>query len=163
MNESKASDGIVPAGKEPASGPQRQTEGSSLGRRALFYLAGITLIFLLGFLPMWFKVAHLEKERDAAQSALRLAQVQLALAAAAIDARRGEYEHARLSVIKFFTDVTAEMQRTAGSSIPAAQRETLQPLLAQRDELVTLLARGDPASAERLANLYVAFRQAVRK
>jgi hypothetical protein len=32
-------------------------------------------------------------------------------------------------------------------------------LLAQRDDLITLLARGDPASAERLAAAYVQFRK----
>jgi len=109
---------------------------------------------------MWFKVASREGERDAAQRELRLAQVQLALASATIDARRGEYEPARLSAINFFTSLTAEMQRAADPAIPAAQRESLQPLLGQRDDLITLLARGDPASGERLSNLYVAFRKA---
>jgi hypothetical protein len=33
--------------------------------------------------------------------------------------------------------------------------------LAQRDELITLLARSDPASADRLTNLYVAYEKAM--
>jgi hypothetical protein len=37
----------------------------------------------------------------------------------------------------------------------------VQPLLAGRDEIITLLARSDPASADRLSELYVAYRKAV--
>jgi hypothetical protein len=39
------------------------------------------------------------------------------------------------------------------------QRDALLPLLAPRDELITLLARSDPASADRLSNLYVVVRK----
>jgi hypothetical protein len=39
-----------------------------------------------------------------------------------------------------------------------AQKENLKPLLNERDDLITLLARSDPASADRLAQLYVSFK-----
>jgi hypothetical protein len=45
-------------------------------------------------------------------------------------------------------------------ALTAAQRDALRPLLTQRDELITLLARGDPAAAPRLADMYAAFRKA---
>jgi hypothetical protein len=35
----------------------------------------------------------------------------------------------------------------------------MQSLLAQRDQLITLLARADAAVAERLSDAYVSFRQ----
>jgi hypothetical protein len=35
----------------------------------------------------------------------------------------------------------------------------MQPLFAGRDELITLLARSDPASAERLSDLFVVYRK----
>jgi hypothetical protein len=35
----------------------------------------------------------------------------------------------------------------------------MQPLFAGRDELITLLARSDPASADRIADLFVAYRK----
>ena len=35
----------------------------------------------------------------------------------------------------------------------------MQPLFAGRDEIITLLARSDPASADRLSDLYVAYRK----
>jgi len=120
----------------------------------------LAVVFVVGFVPMWFKAGSRAKERDTAQRELRLAQVQLALASAALDARRGKYEPARLSTVSFFTTLAAEMERGKDSAISPVQRDALQLLLQQRDDLVTLLARSDPASAERLANLHAAFRKA---
>ena len=36
---------------------------------------------------------------------------------------------------------------------------SMQPVFAGRDEIITLLARSDPASADRLSDLYVAYRK----
>jgi hypothetical protein len=41
------------------------------------------------------------------------------------------------------------------------ERDRLQALLAERDQMITLLARADPAVAERLTDAYVSFRQAM--
>jgi hypothetical protein len=53
----------------------------------------------------------------------------------------------------------AEIAKDDSSSYTQAQRAQLQPLFAGRDELVTLLARSDPASADRLTDLFVAYRK----
>jgi hypothetical protein len=37
----------------------------------------------------------------------------------------------------------------------------VQPLFDQRDEIITLLARNDPASADRLSDLYASYRKLV--
>jgi hypothetical protein len=164
MNESK--EAPVEGGRKPAeqtrtsSPPPR--EHSSAGRRALIFFVTVAAAFLLGLVPMWFTAGSHARERDAARRELRLNQVQLALASAAIDARRGEYEPARLSAVSFFTSLTGELGRDNSAYSPA-QREALQPLFQQRDDLITLLARSDPASAELLANLYVAYRKAMGK
>jgi len=164
MNEKdEASAAKHPADRTPSTPSGTKTPQSLLGRRALIYCVSVAVAFLLGFVPMWFTAGCRAKERDVAQRELRLTQVQLSLASAAIDARRGEYEPARLSVVKFFTSLRAEMDRGDDSAISSAQRDAVQPLLDQRDDLVTLLARSDPASAERLANLYVAYRNAMGK
>ncbi|MCC6330248.1 MAG: hypothetical protein IT174_17200 [Acidobacteria bacterium] len=42
----------------------------------------------------------------------------------------------------------------------AEERSQMPPLLSGRDEIITLLSRNDPAAAERLSNLYVAYRAA---
>jgi hypothetical protein len=165
MNESK--EAPVEGGRNPAeqtrTSPPPPREHSSAGRRALIFFVTAAAAFLLGLVPMWFTARAHARERDAARREVRLNQVQLALASAAIDARRGEYEPARLSAVSFFTSLTGELGRGDNSAYSPAQREGLQPLFQQRDDLITLLARSDPASAELLANLYVAYRKAVGK
>jgi len=139
------------------------TPRSRFGRRALIYGVSVVMAFLLGFVPMWLTAGSRATERDTAQRELRLTQLQLAIASSSVDARRGEYELARLSAVDFFTRLRAELDRGDDSAISLAQLDALQPLLGQRDDLVTLLARSDPASAERLANLYVAYRKAMER
>lgn len=100
-------------------------------------------------------------ERDEARRSLRLSQTQNRLASAALDARRGEYEQARNAASDFFTAVRAELDRTQDRALNAEQVERARVVLASRDDVITLLARNDPASADRLADAYVAYRNAL--
>ena len=90
---------------------------------------------------------------------LVIARMQSSLASAAIDARRGDYEPARQAVSQFFTSLRAEIDKGDSSYYTEAQRAGMQPLFAGRDEVITLLARSDPASADRLSDLFVAYRK----
>jgi hypothetical protein len=130
-------------------------------KRVGVYLAAALLIFLLGLVPMWLKARGAASQRDAARRELRLSRTQVTLASAAIDARRGEYETARQTASDFFTSLRAELDAGQESSLTARQREATAPLLGRRDEIITLLARSDPAAAERLSELYVSYRAAV--
>ena len=96
-----------------------------------------------------------------AESRLTLAGMQSNLASAVIDARRGDYEPARQAASQFFTSLRAEIDKGETSNFTEAQRAGMQPLFAGRDEIITLLARSDPASADRLSDLYVAYRKAL--
>jgi hypothetical protein len=129
-------------------------------KRAGVYAIVLLVTFLLGFVPMWVQARARASERDAAQQALRLSQLENTLASAAIQARRGDYEPAREATSTFYTNLTAELDRMPSEFTPA-QRERMQALLAERDQLITLLARADPAIAERLADTYVSYRQAM--
>jgi hypothetical protein len=64
----------------------------------------------------------------------------------------------RAAASTFFTSLRAEVDNPE-SVFTEAQRQTLQPLLEPRDQMSTLLARTDPAAAERLADLYNSYRQ----
>ncbi|HXG84244.1 MAG TPA: hypothetical protein VNI84_09470 [Pyrinomonadaceae bacterium] len=114
--------------------------------------------FLLGFVPMWLSARNYENERDAVQKTLRPSVLQNNLATAAINARRGEFEQARQQTSDFYTDLRAEVDREESAFSPQ-QREAVQPILAQRDETITLLARNDAAAVDRLTDLYFAFMQ----
>ena len=132
-----------------------------LVRRISIY-AGVLLVgFLLGFVPMWLQARASAGKLAEAERRLTLNGMQGNLASAAIDARRGDYEPARQAVSQFFTSLRAEIDKGDTSGFTQAQRAGVQPLFDGRDEIITLLARSDPASADRLADLYVAYRKAV--
>jgi len=120
----------------------------------------IVVAFLLGLVPMWLSSRKCTNELDQVKRDLRLSKMENDLSSAAINARRGEYELARQASSRVFTSLGAQCDSSA-ADLTASQCESLRPALAQRDELITLLARNDPASADRLTNLYVAYEKAM--
>jgi hypothetical protein len=124
------------------------------GRRVALLVSLALGFFLLGFAPMWFKAARAIEQRDAAQRGVRLAQLQNTLAAALIDVQRGQYEPARQLSSDFYTDLRRQVDSDSGAVLTSAQREGFRSLLAERDELITLLARSDAAARDRLFVVY---------
>ena len=140
-------------------------------------IVGLIAGFLLGFVPMWVKSrqssrslseatgqSDLAKTQNTLASALaeqqlNLARMQNTLASAAIDARRGDYESARQAASSFFTSLRAEANKGDDSSLSQAQKALVEPAFIRRDEIISLLARNDPACTERLSDLYVSFRE----
>ena len=130
-------------------------------RRFVIYGGVLLAVFLLGLVPMWLQARASAARLADAERRLTLAGMQGNLASAAIDARRGDYEPARQAVSQFYTSLRAEIDKGDTSTFTRAQRAGVEPLFAGRDEIITLLARSDPASADRLSDLYVAYRKAV--
>jgi hypothetical protein len=120
----------------------------------------IVVAFLLGLVPMWLSSRKCTNELDQVKRDLRLSNMENDLSSAAINARRGEYELARQASSRLFSSLGAQCGSSA-ADLTSTQCETLRPALAQRDELITLLARSDPASADRLTNLYVSYQKAM--
>jgi hypothetical protein len=146
--------------------PKTTGNGSSIWqdnrvRRILLYAGVLLVVFLVGLVPMWLKYRTSSHELNAAQASLRVSNLQNTVANAAIDSRRGEYEPARQAASDFFTNLQAEIDRGNDSVFTEAQREVLRSMFATRDETITLLARSDPASADRLADLYTKYRQVI--
>jgi len=135
---------------------------TTLMRRVTLYAVLLLVAFLLGFIPMWWKSRECSGSLSEAEHQLSLARLQNALASAVIDARRGDYEPARQAASDFFTYVRAETDRGDASALSPAQREGVLPLLTRRDEIITLLARSDPVSAERLSDLHVSYRKIMK-
>jgi hypothetical protein len=130
-------------------------------RRILIYIILLVVVFLLGFVPMWMRARDQAALRLKAEHSLSIMHLEKDLGSAAIDARLGEYEAARQEASAFFTEARFEIDERERSALTEQQRQGLAPLLGSRDEMITLLARGDPASADRLSNLYVAVRKAL--
>jgi hypothetical protein len=123
------------------------------------YVALLLVAFLGGFIWKELKVRACSSSLSDAERQSSLAKMQNSLGSAAIDARRGDYETARLAASDFFALLRAETDKGVDSAPSQAQVAGLQPLLAQRDEIITLLARGNVASADLLSDLYVAYRK----
>lgn len=138
----------------------KETAQSAKMKKIGIYAGIALLIFMLGFVPMWLSSREYKQERDQVQSQLRPSLMQNELGAAALNARRGEYEPARQQISDFYTDLRTEYESSSSVFKTAEQRQIVQKMLGERDETVTLLARNDVASAERLANLYFTFIQA---
>src|SRR5947207_1159579 len=136
-------------------------KSTSVIRRPLIYAGVLLAVFLLGLVPMWLQARASAGRLADAERRLTLVGMQCDLASAAVDARRGDYEPARQAASQFFTSLRAEIDKGEVSGFTQAQRAGVQPLFAGRDEIITLLARSDPASADRLSDLYVAYRKAV--
>ena len=135
--------------------------GVPLWKRVGVYALILVIGFLIGLLPMWLNAHRTAKKLETTLVELRRTQMRSALSAAALDARRGDYEPARKATSDFFTALSSELDRGEDSTLDQTQREAVRPLLAQRDELITLLARSDPAAADRLSNLDAAYRKAM--
>jgi len=132
---------------------------SSAVSRFATYGVVLAVVFLLGFVPMWLKARSAADSLAEAEHRLAVVGMQSDLASAVIDARRGEYEPSRQAASRFFTSLRAEIDKADASKFTPVQREAMQPLFAGRDEMITLLARNDPASADRLSDLYIAYRK----
>jgi predicted exporter len=132
---------------------------NSIFTRIIVVLAVAVVAFLAGFLPVWTKARAGANRLGQANRELAISQIQNSLASATIDARRAEYESARQAASQFFTQLRAEADRGKDSALATAQRAEAEKLFTQRDDIITLLARSDPVSAERLTGLYVAYRK----
>lgn len=141
------------SGKSNVLSPRFSAIAIPWRRVALFSTLALGF-FLLGFAPMWLKATRAIEQRDAAQRGVRLAQLQNTLAAALIDVQRGQYEPARQVTSDFYTNLRRQVDSDDGSLLTPAQREGFRSLLAERDELITLLARSDAAASDRLFAVY---------
>ena len=119
------------------------------------FLAGL----LIGLIPMGIRLMQTQTERDALEQQLRAANLEMNLASAALMARHGDYTAARDAASRFFDDARQAVDSPSGTWT-AAQLSYLRAALAERDALITLLARGDAAGAERSTTMYVAHRGA---
>lgn len=124
------------------------------------WLIGIGLLllaFLLGFVPMWLSNRQLSADLANRDKELRRSRIQNTLTAATIYARRGEYETARQNASTFFTDVRSELDKGNDGILTEQERIGLSRVMAERDEIITLLSRNDPAAAERLSNAFIEY------
>ena len=125
------------------------------------FAIALIIAFLIGFIPMYMKANDYAAEHEVTKKTLIRSETGNLIAKAIVDAKRGEYEPARQNTSDFFTKLNAEIESGENGAYPAAQNEKLKSVFADRDAIITLLAQRDPASVERLTDIYLIYRQAV--
>ena len=126
-------------------------------RRTAILVAALLMAFLVGFVPQWVRVRAADRELAEARHELRLLDLGGRLGAALAESQRGNYERARQLMTGFFSGVQQQLDEDGDPAL----RSELQPMLAQRDELITLLSRAEPESTSRLNLLYTRYFAAV--
>ncbi|HLL73481.1 MAG TPA: hypothetical protein VK363_18720 [Pyrinomonadaceae bacterium] len=139
----------------------KPAKSSNVLQRIGLYAALMLIAFLVGFVPMWLKARESGNQLAETERTLGLAKLQNQIASAALDARKADYEPARQAASQFYTSLQADIAKGDASPLTPAQRQSAQALFAGRDEIITLLARSDPAAADRLSEVYAAYRKLV--
>lgn len=138
----------------PTSAPARPPS-NPIKTYAIYFLIGL----LVGLIPTGIRLIQTQRERNALQQQLRVANLELNLSSAAVLARHGDYTAARDAASRFYTDAKQAVD-SGDDTLTAAQLPYLQSALAERDAMISLLTRADTAAAERLTTMYVAHRAA---
>jgi hypothetical protein len=149
------------ADEDVMPGGDVSTTQSDFVRRWLIRLAVLTVVFLLGFVPMWVVNWRTSLKLDHARANVHLLSLETHLAAAAIYSRRGDYEIGRQEASTFFTALQWELGKSDSTIFTEQEKAGFTNLLNDRDDVITLLSRSDPASADRLSALYVAYRSSL--
>ncbi|HEX5726016.1 MAG TPA: hypothetical protein VFX98_11160 [Longimicrobiaceae bacterium] len=126
-----------------------------MDRRKLILVAVLVavLAFFLGFYPQWSRARGLSRELRATRYELRMARLEGRLGAALSESLRSNYERSRQLMADFFS----ELQESVGQEPDARKRRALEGILAQRDEIITLLSRAQPESTQRLMLAYTTY------
>ncbi len=117
--------------------------------------AAALVAFLIGFLPQWSRANGLSDNLEDTRLQLRTAQIENRIGAALAESLRSNYERSR----QLMTTVFGDLQAVRGRVAPAQQKE-VDAILAQRDEIVTLLARAAPESSQRLMLIHTRYHNA---
>jgi hypothetical protein len=128
------------------------TREQKLGVFAAF---GIIAAFLIGYLWQNIRARDFEEKLETANVELTFERLESKLAAALIEADRGNYEIARQLASEFFTGLQADMSRA-----PQDHQQELTAISGQRDVIITAASRSDPQTASLISQLYNTYRVA---
>lgn len=120
--------------------------------------SGVAVAFLAGFGWQYARAEAIEDQADRLRRELAFQTLGAELGAAAFDACRGSYEPARRAASDFFTGLQANIGRAPESVAP-----DFSAILAERDDVITMLSRAEPNSADTLAVLFARYRDAAAK
>jgi len=106
--------------------------------------------FLLGYVPGWFSARDAQAEQTRLAQKLELASLQVQLGMMSNEANRDNYGLAAALAKTFFDGVQSAVPHVAEQAVA----QTLQTVLARRDEITSDLAKASPAVKGKIAQLY---------
>ncbi len=113
------------------------------------------LAFLIGFGWQYTRASRLDQQLATTRTDLTFERLESTIAAATVEAYRGNYEIARKLASDFFTGLQNELMRA-----PEEHRTELNAINNQRDAIITAASRSDPQTPNLLGQLYSTYRVA---
>lgn len=126
--------------------------GSAL-KKTIFTLILLAAVFLLGYVPSWWKARSAETQRTLLENQLNLARLHSLLGMMSFEANRNNYHNAAEFSNRFFDG----LKNAIDGSGDAELKEKLQAISANRDNITAYLAKADPAVKDMLAQMYADF------
>lgn len=123
------------------------------GKGWLVAILAIIIAFGVGYGWQYTKAVQLQKELKTTRAQLQVQKLYVQLGQTAFEAQRGNYDEARRDASAFFTAL-----QSAVDSMNADQKAPFGPILAQRDNIITALARANPDAADMLSGLFARIR-----
>ena len=142
------------ATREASYPPHTRTE---VHKNKWVYPTAIAVAFVLGLVPGWYMAHQSGEQASQTRDALRYYRVIDSASAAELFAARGQYEEARQRASKLFSDLRSEFDTP--DRLNSGERDKVTQILQQRDDVITLLARGDAAARDRLLSIEYELRQ----
>jgi len=125
-------------------------------REQRILLGGIVftvLAFLIGFGWQYTRARSLHDQLQQTNQQLTFKELEATLAAATIEASRGNYEISRQLASRFFTRLQTDIQKA-----PEDKQTALRAISNQRDVIITAASRSDPQTPSLLGQLYGTYR-----
>jgi hypothetical protein len=119
-------------------------------------------VFLAGWIPATLQAREAKERLTAADLDLRLLRLERSLGVMAAEARRNNFGLASSEASRFFDDTQRLLIEEPFATRPRL-RTALTAYAGRRDEIVTRLAASDPATAQLLTDLYLAFDGALQR
>ena len=145
-----------------AGHPDQQMISQKTLRRTAWVAGLMLLAFLVGYIPAWLSASGYEYERNVLENQARVHSIRHTLASAIVHADRGRFDDARTEASNFFSALRAEYDDGSSALDPKA-KEDIGKMLARRDDVITMLARGERAGADMLADWHFYFETANRQ
>ena len=127
----------------------------SAPKKTIFMLILLAAVFLLGYVPSWWKARSAETQRALLEDRLNLARLHSLLGMMSFEANRNNYHNAAEFSNRFFDSLKSVIDGTGDTEL----KEKLQSVGANRDNITAYLAKADPAVKDILAQMYADFYQ----